>query len=310
MEVVFGNGAVPVEPQKQETQPSAQSKPVVAPPVSAPAPAATKAPASQLPAVQSAQPVEKAKDNFLMGDYLPSFSDIILPRLAIAQNIGTLKESFVPGSVVLDRKVALFVPPAMKDGQIVRQATAPVSIIVVGFRPTRFVEKVIGSADRGQIVKTEREVALAGGTLDWSEWNMKQASGMKLFQPLADAFLVIERPEHLKDDNTNFTYEVDGKFYALALWAQKGTAYTAAAKRVFFTGRRIGILRKAGYPSWQFTLATREDTYGKGNKSWVPICLPKCETSPALLAFIGDVLNTPSAEPTDEDAAAAAAAAE
>ena len=55
-------------------------------------------------------------DGFLLGDYLPSFKDIILPRLSMAQNIGVLKESFFPGSIVLDRKVALFIPPAMKDG--------------------------------------------------------------------------------------------------------------------------------------------------------------------------------------------------
>lgn len=304
MEVQFNsnpaNPAVPVEPQTQATA------------TPAPAPAAAPAPApapSQLPAVKEAQPVGKA-DSFLMGDYLPSFTDIILPRLAISQNIGTLKESYISGSIVLDRKVALFVPPALKDGQIVRQSTPPVSLVVVGFRPTRFVEKVVGSADRGQIVKTEKDVITAGGTLDYTEWKLKKENGMKLFQPLADAFVVIERPEHLASDNTNFTYEVEGKFYALALWAMKGTAYTAAAKRVFFTSRRIGILRQAGYPSWVFTVATREDPFPGGNKAWVPICLPKEKTGPALLSFIGDVLSTPSAEPTDDDAAAAAAAAE
>lgn len=295
MEVSFSNNpATPAQP--------------VAPAATAPTPA--PAPASPgLPAVQKAQPVGKA-DNFLLGDFLPSFADIILPRLAISQNIGTLKETYISGSVVLDRKVALFVPPAIANGVVTRQATPPVTITVVGFRPTRFVEKVVGSADRGQIVKTEREVALAGGTLDWTEWKLKKETGMKLFQPLADAFLVIERPEFLKDDNTNFTYEVDGKNYALALWAMKGTAYTAAAKRVFFTSRRIGILREGGYPSWRYTLATREDPFPGGNKAWVPICLPKEKNSEAFLAFIKDVLSTPSAEATDDDAAAAAAAAE
>jgi hypothetical protein len=256
--------------------------------------------------VQKAQPVGKA-DGFLLGDYLPGFKDIILPRLALAQNIGTLQESFFPGSVVLDRKVALFIPPALKDGQVVRAATPPVTIIVVGFRPTRFVEKIAGSAERGQIVSTEQAVALAGGTLDWTEWNLKKASGMKLFQPLADAFVIIERPEALKEDNTNFTHEVEGKSYALALWAMKGTAYTSAAKRVFFTSRRLGILRECGYPSWTFTLATREDSFPGGNKAWTPVCLPKVKTSPAMLAFIQQVLEAPTAESTDADDAAAAA---
>jgi hypothetical protein len=246
----------------------------------------------------------------LLGDYLPSFKDIILPRFGMAQNIGALKESFFPGSIVLDRKVALFIPPAMKDGAVTRQATPPVTFIVVGFRPTRFVEKIEGSADRGQIVATEKAVSLAGGTLDWGEWKLKKASGLKLFQPLADAFLVVERPASQEKDTTNFTYEVDGKFYALALWAMKGTAYTSAAKRVFFTSRRIGILRQGGYPSWNFTIATREDSFGGGNKAWVPVCLPKEKTTPAMLEFITQVLSTPSAEATDDEVADAAAAAE
>jgi hypothetical protein len=248
-------------------------------------------------------------DNFLLGDFLPSFADIILPRISLAQNIGTLKETYICGSVVLDRKVALFVPPAIINDAVTRQATPPVTITVVGFRPTRFVERVVGSAGRGQLVKTEREVALAGGTLDWAEWTLKKKDGMKLFQPLADAFLVIERPEALADNNTDFTYQIDGKSYALALWSMKGTAYTAAAKRVFFTSRRIGLLRDGGYPSWCYTLATREDSFPGGNKAWTPVCIPKTKNSEAFLAFIKDVLSTPSAEATDDDAAIAAAAA-
>jgi hypothetical protein len=300
MEISFAKPTAAPATPVVEVKPAATTP---TPTLTTPPPAA----ASALPAVQPKMAVGKA-DGFLLGDYLPSFKDIILPRLSMAQNIGVLKESFFPGSIVLDRKVALFIPPAMKDGAVTRQATPPVTIIVVGFRPTRFVEKIVGSADRGQIVATEKAVALAGGTLDWSEWSLKKASGIKLFQPLADAFLVIERPAGQEKDTTNFTYEVDGKFYALALWAMKGTAYTSAAKRVFFTSRRIGILRQGGYPSWNFTVATREDTYSGGNKAWVPICLPKEKTTPAMLEFITQVLSTPSAEATDDEIAEAAAA--
>jgi hypothetical protein len=284
----------------------------------APAPAQVAAPAPpyatpppvlpSVPALRQTTAVAPKADNFLLGDFLPSFADIILPRLSLAQNIGTLKETYISGSVVLDRKVALFVPPAIVNGAVTRQATPPVTITVVGFRPTRFVEKIVGSADRGQIVKTERDVALAGGTLDWAEWKLKKETGMKLFQPLADAFLVIERPEALADNNTDFTYQIDGKAYALALWAMKGTAYTAAAKRVFFTSRRIGLLRDGGYPSWCYTLATREDSFPGGNKAWTPVCIPKGKNTQAFLDFIKDVLSTPSAEATDDEVSAAAAA--
>ena len=312
MEVTFGKGSVPATAVDNTPTPTSTvaPKPTLAEIMSpAPAPTATGPVGHLVPAVQKAQPVGKA-DNFLLGDFLPSFKDIILPRLAISQNIGSLKETFISGTVVFDRRVALFVPPAIKDGKVVRDATPTVSIIVVGFRPTRFVEKVAGSAERGQIVPTERAVALAGGTLDWTEWRLKKEQGMKLFQPLADALLVIERPESEKENLADFTYEVDGRFYALALWAMKGTAYTAAAKRVFFTSRRIGLLRTGGYPSWSYTMATREDTFPGGNKAWTPVCLPKEKTSQPLLEFIQSVLNAPAAEATEEEAAAAAASAE
>ena len=230
----------------------------------------------------------------MLGDKLPDFSEIILPRINIVQNMSKSKDTFPLGSLILDQKVALFVPPLIQNGNVTRPATPPATLVVLGFRPTRFSEKVAGN-ERGALFNTEEQVLQAGGTLDYNEWNLKKAAGMKYFQPLADALVAVARPDNVADDDTVFSYAVDGVKYALALWAMKGTAYTAAAKRVFFTARAIGCLRSGGYPSWSYTAATREDTYG-ANKTWVPVCLPKTKTTETFLAFVRQVLNAPAGE--------------
>jgi hypothetical protein len=281
MEVKFGQNEQPVTPVAETTTTTP-----------APTPAATTPTAV---ATQKAMPVSSPA-GFVLGDKIPDFSEVIVPRINIVQNIGQLKDSFESGAIVYNQQHSLFVPPLidLKTGTVERAATPPVIITVLGFRPTRYSEKTTGGA-RGIIVNTEAEVRAQGGTLDYAEWKLKVASGMKRFEPLADAFIAIERPESFPDDDTVFGYDVDGKKVALALWAMKGTAYTAAAKRVFFTGRSMGILR-GGYPTWAFSFATREESYDTGNKAWVPVCLPARKQTPIFLDFVRSVLTAPAQE--------------
>jgi len=235
--------------------------------------------------------VKAAPSGLVLGDKLPEFKDIILPRINLAQYIGTLKDSFAPGSLVFGQNCLLFEPPiAAKGTAPAKPGLPPVNMVVLGFRPTRYVEKVTGGV-RGLIVNTEAEVVTNGGTLDYNEHKLKKASGIKLFQPMAEAVVAVEKPEHLKDDGTVFVYEVEGKKYALALWAMKGTAYTAAAKRVFFTARTIGCLR-AGYPTYQFAVSAITASFNE-QVYWVPVCLPIKQTTPEFLKFVASVLNAP-----------------
>jgi hypothetical protein len=234
---------------------------------------------------------------FILGDSLPGFSDIILPRLNIVQGVGLLKDSFPQGSIIYNQDFPLFTLPTNPiidpaTGNVLapaRPATAPINMTVIGFRPTRFVENVKGGA-RGIICNTESDVRAAGGTLDYNEFKLKEASGMKRFDTLAEAFVIIRRPEHVKDDDTRFTFLVDGNKYALALWAMKGTAYTHAAKRVFFTARKMGCLQKGGYPSWNYSISTRPETRN-GNTYFVPVCIPNSPNTPQFLAFVRYLLN-------------------
>jgi hypothetical protein len=233
----------------------------------------------------------------VLGDKLPDFKDIILPRINLVQNIGQMKESFDSGQLIFNQAVVLFTPPTIKGGEVTIPGTPPVNMTVLGFRPTRYCEKVTGGV-RGLIVNTEEEVVRAGGTLDYKEWELKKASGMKRFEPLADMLVAIERPESCKENEADFCYEVGGKNYALALWALRGVCYTAAAKRVFFTHRAVGCLRK-GYPTFTYAVTTRMDNYSGGNSAWVPVCVPTTKSTPEFLAFVQSILN-----PSSEESAA------
>jgi len=301
MEVKFG-----VNEQTVADAMSAKTTTVVCPPADpAPAPTERKAnptvPGSAFLAttVRSGN-MAMGPTGLVLGDKIPDFQDIILPRMNIVQNIGKLKDSFDSGALVLNQQDALFIPPAVnaKTGIVERESTPPVFLTVLGFRPTRYCEKVPGGG-KGMIVNTEADVRSNGGTLDYAEWNLKKAAGMKRFEPLADALVAIERPASFVDDDSVFVYEVDGKKIALALWALRGTSYTTAAKRVFFTARAVGCLR-GGYPTWQYAVSTREETYDSGNKAWIPVCLPKVKTTPVFMDFVRSVLSAPQSETASE----------
>jgi hypothetical protein len=233
----------------------------------------------------------------LLGDKIPSFDEIKLARINLAQNIGVLGAHFDPGSIIFDQRIELFIPQKMdaKTGNVSRAASKPVTVCVLGFKATRFCEKTSGGVP-GIIVATEEEVRKAGGTLDYKEWQLKAKDGMKRFEQLADALVAIQRPESItslaegREDDPDFGFIIDGKQYALALWALRGTAYTAAAKGVFFRDRAMGCLR-AGYPTWHYAVSSFEKAFGGTNKAWVPVCIPVAKSSEAFLAFARDVLN-------------------
>jgi hypothetical protein len=219
------------------------------------------------------------------------FSDVYLPRVNVVQNIGDLMKVFNPGEIVLNSTYVIHTP-AQLEKKIA--GTAPLKITIIGFKKKQFAEKVSGNV-QGLLVNSEAEVARAGGTLAYKEWDQSvQASKsnpavkpLKYFQPLSTALLLIERPEGLNDEgNLQFPYACEGKQYALALWSMKGTAFTNAAKH-FFTARKIGHLRE-GYPTRAWTFTTKLETYGS-NMAWIPVVKPAEASSPAFLAFVQEV---------------------
>jgi hypothetical protein len=150
-------------------------------------------------------------------------------------------------------------------------------------------------------VDTEKEVRQNGGTLDFKEWELKKSAGMKRFEPLADALVAIERPEGIDNNKVVFSFPAAGKDYAVALWGLKGVSYTAAAKKVFFTQRRMGCLRVGGYPSYSFAVTTYLEKYPGGHSAWVPVVVPLERNSPEFLKFAAEVLTAPTQDTTDTE---------
>lgn len=244
-------------------------------------PAETSAPASQALAT---------RQSFIVADYIPTLADIKFPRLSIVHPLSATAGTFHVGSLLFDARLSLFVPPDINpdNGEVRRAASKPATITVLGFRPTRYVEKV-KFGDEARIVNSPEEVAKAGGTLDYKEWELKKdSSGMVLFQTLADAVIAIEKPEHVADDDSVFIFPVDGKKYAVALWALKGSAYTELAKGVFFAAKQLGVLR-SGYPTHSFYVSTKLKPKGK-NKVWCPYAIPAIKSTPAFLDFANNVI--------------------
>jgi hypothetical protein len=249
-----------------------------------------ESPVVQLPAVYSPQ-TAVAPIGLVLGDRIPEFKEIILPRINIVQNIGGLKDTFEPGELVFNQTTVVFTPPIINKttGQVEKAGTPPIDMVILGFKPTRYVEKVAGGG-RGLIVNSEAAVTANGGTLDFNEAKLKAKDGIKYFEALSEALVAIRRPEHCKDDDTVFVYEVaPGEKYALGIWGMKGSAYTVA-KTAFFTPRSMGCLKKGGYPSYHFAVSTKEKPFQTGNKAWVPVAIPTVPTNETFLAFARQIL--------------------
>jgi hypothetical protein len=263
--------------------------------------------AAAVPAAPVSVPAVVPPNNnaLILGDSMPNFSEMIIPRVNIVQFSGVLKDSFEPGTVLFNQQVPLQIAAKIndKDQTVTRQATAPVTMTFCGFWPTRYVEKVPGGG-KGALVNTEAQVTALGGTLDYNEWLLKREKGMKRFEYYKQALVVIERPEIVADDDTIFTFEVDGKKYTIALWALKGSAYTQGYKKILAFERRMGCLRIGGFPSTSFSVSARIAVTA-GNKYFVPFMQPRAKSTPAMLDFIKElVTGTPTT--TNGDAAAAA----
>jgi len=250
------------------------------------------APVNQAVTVLTPAPVAKTDSPIVFDDGNIEFQDVYLPRVNIVQNVGDLMKIFNPGEIVLNATFPIHTPTNPPKTPV---GNPPLNITIVGFRKKQFAEKIIGKGG-GLLVNSEEEVAKHGGTLSYAEWKQSVDANklnpvipaLKRFEPYATALIFIERPAHIEDKgNLNFPYECEGRWYALALWGQKGTSYTNAAKH-FFTARKLGHLR-TGYVARGWSLTTRLEAYETGNVAWVPVVTPA--TEPNTETFIAFVKN-------------------
>jgi hypothetical protein len=186
--------------------------------------------------------------------------DLVLPRLNIVQKVGELSNVFPSGSVLLNGQLVLAKAPEGSSKSTV------INLMIVGFQPTTFTEKVEGGL-RGRFFRKESDVVASGGTLDWNE---HKATKKPLYQRLATALVLIEKPEGL--DASSFPMKVGGKNWALALYSMKGTSYTNAAKH-FKTARQVGHLQEHGYRGGFWTFQSQLKKF-ESNYAFVPVVTP------------------------------------
>lgn len=202
--------------------------------------------------------------------------DLVLPRFNIVQKVGDLSNQFAPGTILLNAQLALVKAPEKFD------LSGKIKLLIAGFMPTVFVEKLEGGA-QGNLFRTEAEVVAAGGTLDWNE---AQATKKQLYQRLATAMILIEQPEGL--DPESFPTEIEGKRYALALYSMKGSAYTNATKN-FKSARKIGHLKQHGYRGGWWTLQSQLKKFGD-NYAYIPVVKAAGSSTPEFRAALLDLL--------------------
>jgi hypothetical protein len=167
--------------------------------------------------------------------------DVTIPRLNIVQKVGDLSTIYAGGTILLAKSVILH-EIALKDatGKVTKPGLPPIQVVITGFGPTTYTEKVQGGG-LGKIFRDVAEVVAAGGTTNYNEWT---ASGKKRVyaEQTEEALILIKRPDHLSADNANFPFVLgDKSAWAVARWSMKGTAFTHAAKN-FMSARKWGVL--------------------------------------------------------------------
>lgn len=220
------------------------------------------------------------------------FADIKFPKIKVVQKSSTLAVTFGQGEIVLKDQISIYTPPVIKDGQLVKQGSAPLTLVVIGFRKDRYVEQVpYGSDEQGILAHSLQEVARANGTLNYKENKEKLAAGMKsrLFQTLATALFLVRKPDDVKDeDGIFFPFTCEDQKWALVTLDMKGGLFTEGAS-IIRNDKKSGHLVSGGYTSFTYTCGTKLKTYGTGNTSQVTVLKPGTKTSETLRAFIKQI---------------------
>ncbi len=202
--------------------------------------------------------------------------DLVLPHLNIVQKVGDLSNLFTPGTILLNSNLVLVDAPKPNAD------SAPVRILVVGWKEKLFIEKLPFGTKGGRIFKAEKQVVDAGGTLDYNE---SKATGKQLYQRSLTGLILVEQPAGL--DATAFPNEFNGKNYALALYTMKGTSYTTGAKPIL-SARKVGHCREGLRAGWWTIQSKLKST--EGNFYFGPVLRPQEKSDPALRAWLTDLL--------------------
>lgn len=239
--------AAPAGAQQPVVDVAATVTPAPATAAPAPAPAAPKAQAfaQPVPPTQAVAPVPPTQAvSTPFNDEAIDIRDIVIPRLTLVQRTGDLSAIFRPGDIVIseqgsDNKFPISMPHEADAAK--EAARKPIELVVFGFMPKRYVERVEGGVG-GDMANTVQEVVQRGGT---TEYNEHKATGKPWYQTLATAVCLVRQPEWVNEPES-FPLEFGEARFALALWSMKGAAYTKGAKIIYTARSKYGHL-KDGY---------------------------------------------------------------
>lgn len=148
-------------------------------------------------------------------------SDFKYPQIKVVQGSGPLTEQFNVGTIILGEEAIM--PPCEPKAE-----PTPIKVIPVSLRK-RFQENVspeqFAAGEMGQTVDTIEEVEALRGTTQWI--NQQKPS----WSPTAVVTLLVEAPKGL--EHPNFSLELDGKVYAVAIYYAKSSGYAGVAKAIF-----------------------------------------------------------------------------
>lgn len=185
--------------------------------------AAAPAPQRNLPAVVQSRAAAVDADGFDEGD-------IRLPRLTIVNGNGKMSESYSQGDLVFGEEI-IYASPRANEKALLR--FIPLSISKQ-WRVNLTQEEQ--SAGVQSEVFASKEAALEfdpDGTFAWIGRQKPR------FSPSAKCILILEKPEGV--EHLGFTFEIDGKTYAPAVYYAGGGAFNDFVLPIF-NGRKFACL--------------------------------------------------------------------
>jgi hypothetical protein len=194
-----------------------------------------------------------------------SQADYSLPKLQLAQFVGDLSQQlgFTPGDLVLNQTTILW-----------QEGCDGVEVTFLRY-VKQFVENLpFDSEEFPRIFNTLAEATEAGLSTEWGPNGEKPD-----VLPQCVAMVIIKKPEGV-DDPTEFTLEINGELYALAMWRISGVAYQLMKT---ITSAQRTLLRE-GLHTGSFLVSARKVT-GK-NVYFVPVLQPGPMHSQETLADI------------------------
>jgi hypothetical protein len=239
----------------------------------------------------SVNPYTANSGGALEGEF--DMNDLRMPQLKLVNGSGELSQKWNQGTLLFADEL-LWNPPNIQPG-----AKNPTLIFIPvrikkQFRENLSQEEVQEGA-MPRVVNTRAEAEEMGGSTVWAG-NQKPR-----WSPSAACMFLLQEPEHQdrldEDRHPAFSYQLDGKNWALGMYFAGGVAYNESAKLIL--SNAYTVLKEKG----QIVLHKRLWTFQVGKKKagnfsiFVPVMrLTRENTGPEAVEFIQSIMSAGAVE--------------